>query len=415
MPFALKMPKLSPTMEEGAIAKWHKKEGEFVEADELLLEIATDKATVEHNALDEGWVRKIIKQEGESAQINEPLAILSETKDESLEGFELPKKKVLAPKEQVSAEREKEKTTPSQPAFVPKPVTLKKAPKAGKIIASPLAKKLAKEKGLDLSTVQGSGPGGRITSKDLEKAQPLGIVTFGHSKVPTIASGTYEEIPLTPMRKTIGKRLQESKSFIPHFYVRQRVNASPIIALREQLKALGIKVSYNDLVIRAAALALREHPGVNTGFNSESQSIVWFKTVDISVAVGFEGGLITPILRHADFKDLGELSSEMRTLIEKAREGKLQEEEYIGGSFCISNLGMYGISDFVAVINPPQAAILAVGGIEARPVVEQDCVVAGKTITLTLSADHRVIDGALAAQFLKTLQHLLENPVALTI
>lgn len=421
------MPKLSPTMEEGTIAKWHKKEGEFVHAGELLLEVATDKATVEHSALDEGWLRKIVISEGGSAVVNQPIAIFTEEEKESIEGYKLPEKELAPEQKQEESEapaaqkpQEKQAGGLTQPAFTPEPPLPleKKHPSPlpeGRIHASPLAKRLAEEKGLDLTTVTGSGPGGRITSEDLEKAQPKGVVTFGRRETPSLAPGSYEEIPLSPMRKVIARRLQESKTFIPHFYAKQEINAEPMIALREQLKTFDLKVTYNDLVLRAASLALRQHPEINSGFNSVNQSIIRFQTIDISVAVTVESGLITPIIRHADVKNLGELSSEVRALAAKARSGKLKEEEYKGGSFCISNLGMFGISEFTAVINPPQAAILAIGGIESKAVVRDGQVVPGHTLTLVLSVDHRVIDGADAAKFLKTLQHLLENPVSLTL
>ncbi|NGX53738.1 MAG: Dihydrolipoyllysine-residue acetyltransferase component of pyruvate dehydrogenase complex [Chlamydiae bacterium] len=423
MPFTFTMPKLSPTMDEGTIAKWHKKEGEFVEAGETILEIATDKATVEHTALDEGWLRKILLPEGQNAIVNQPIAIFTETKDESIKDYVPEEIKVEA---KVEAPAEKEKVivaaaTPAGPTFTPEPplekYSLKEvaAIEGERIIASPLAKRLAKEQGLDLTTVKGSGPGGRITSRDLEMAQPAGVVSFGKPESPVLQPGTYEEIPLTPVRKIIAERLQQSKSTIPHFYVKQIVDASPLIALREQLKNLDLKVTFNDMVIRAVALALRKHPNVNTGFHAAHQTIIQFKTIDIAVAVSIEDGLITPIIRHADHKNLGQIAQEIRLLAEKARKGKLSEEEYRGGSFSITNLGMFGITEFGAIINPPQAAILAIGGIEDRPVVKEGQVVAGKTLTLVISADHRVIDGVAAAQFLKTLQQLLENPVALTI
>lgn len=416
------MPKLSPTMEEGTIAKWHKKEGDFVKAGELLLEITTDKATVEHNALDEGYLRKILVKEGDAAQMNQPIAVFTETKDEK---FELPAEE----KKQESKKEEKVAVAKSQKveaAVVSGPHHVPEAPLADysfegqreskeRVKASPLAKKMAKERGLDLTTVKGSGPGGRVTSEDLERAQPEGIVTFGRNEVPREIPGSYDEIKLSPMRKVIAKRLQESKMFIPHFYVTQKIDAMGMINLREQLKNHDLKVTFNDLIIRASALALRQHPKVNSGFNSVNNTQIQFKTIDISVAVAIEDGLITPIVRHADFKNLGEISVEVKQLVKKAQAGKLKETEYKGGSFCISNLGMYGINDFVAVINPPQAAILAVGGIVEEPVVRDGHVVPGKTLTLTLSVDHRVVDGADAAQFMKTLQHLLESPAGLLL
>ncbi|MCH9636139.1 MAG: Dihydrolipoyllysine-residue acetyltransferase component of pyruvate dehydrogenase complex [Chlamydiales bacterium] len=415
----LTMPKLSPTMEEGVIAKWHKSEGDFVAAGELLLEITTDKATVEHNALDEGYLREILVKEGDNAKMNAPIAVMTETKDEK---YELPKEKKSEKKKPVAAAKVQEQESisvsgPKHEPVAPLADYTFEGQREGKqrVVASPLAKKLAKEKGLDLTTVKGTGPGGRITSEDLERAQPEGIVTFGRNEVPREVPGSFEEVKLTPMRKVIGKRLQESKMFIPHFYVTQKVNAQPMIDLRAQLKEHDLKITFNDLIIRATALALRKHPKVNAGYNSVNDTLIQFKTVDIAIAVAIEDGLITPIVRHADYKNLGEISLEVKHLAKKAQAGKLMETEYKGGSFCISNLGMYGITEFVAVINPPQAAILAIGGIEEEPVVENGHVVPGKRLTLTLSADHRVVDGADAAQFMKTIQHLLENPSGLLI
>jgi pyruvate dehydrogenase E2 component (dihydrolipoamide acetyltransferase) len=431
MPFTLTMPKLSPTMEEGTIAKWRKKEGDYVNAGDVLFEVATDKATVEHSALDAGFIRKILIREGESAIVNQPLAILTEKKEESIEGYEpegtLPKAAASKP---VSAEEPShEASAPvsskpaaagamAQPAFVPEPPLAHYSlpgPVEGRRAASPLAKKLAKEKGIDLTTVKGSGPYGRIMSRDLEMGQPAAPVTFGRQETPTIAPGTYEEIPLSHIRKIIGQRLQESKTFIPHFYTSQEILVDKMVNLRAELSTAGLKVSYNDFVLRASALALREHPEVNSGFNTVNQSIIRFKTIDISVAVSVPIGLITPIIRHADFKNLGQLSSEMRVLATKARDGKLTRDEYTGGSFTVSNLGMFGISEFVAIINPPQAAILAVGGIEDRAIVKGGQIVPGKTMRVTLSADHRVLDGTDAAKFLKTLQKYLENPSLLLL
>lgn len=437
MPFTLTMPKLSPTMVEGTIAKWHKKVGDFIEADELLLEVATDKATVEYNALDSGWIRKILVQDGQEAMVNQPIAILSEEKNESIEGY-LPEGAApkSMPQAAASAERAPQKAetqvveTPNmsaslgtalkQPTFVPE-APLEKAdfwrPDSDRlrIKASPLAKKIAKEKGLDLSTIKGTGPRDRIVSSDLSKAQATGLVVFGKNERPQEAPGSYTEEALSPMRKVISQRLQEAKSYIPHFYVSLKINPEPMMAVREQLKNNGIKVTFNDFIVRASALALRQHPNVNSGFNSVTNSIVRFKTIDISIAVSLPAGLITPIIRHADFKNLGELSMEVKELAARAKEGKLEAHEYKGGSFTISNLGMYGVSDFIAIINPPQAAILAVSGILAVPVVREGQIVSGSEMTLTLSGDHRVIDGVAGAEFLKTLQKLLENPSVLLV
>lgn len=438
MPFTLTMPKLSPTMEEGTIAKWHKKVGDFIEADELLLEVSTDKATVEYNALDSGWIRKILVGDGEEAMVNQPIAILTEDKKESIENYKpvgVAAKGAEPAEAKANVEDKNEgstseatapaKAAPAAPAmrqasFAPE-APLENVPfwrPSGdnpRIKASPLAKKLAKDKGLDLSTIKGTGPGNRIVSSDLSKAQANGVVAFGRNEQPTEAPGSYEEEALTPMRKVISQRLQEAKSYIPHFYVSLKINPQAMMDLREQLKSGGIKVTFNDFIVRASALALRKHPNVNSGFNTVTNSIVRFKTIDISIAVSLPAGLITPIVRHADFKNLGELSMEVKELAGRAKEGKLEAHEYKGGSFTISNLGMYGVSEFIAIINPPQAAILAVSGILPVPVVKDGQVVPGHEMTLTLSGDHRVIDGVAGAEFLKTLQGLLENPALLIV
>ncbi len=427
MPFTVTMPKLSPTMEEGTITKWHKKEGDHVKAGDVLFEVATDKATVEHNALDPGYLRKILIGNGKDAVVNQPIAIFTVKQDESIEGYKPegapPKQAAPAPTAEKKAEAHAPAAAPKaagamqQPAFVPEPpLSHYVFPQPAKEQrASPLAKKLAQEKGVDLTTVKGTGPQHRVMSRDLNLAQPDAVVAFGRQDVPKIAPGTYEEEALSPMRKIVGQRLQESKTFIPHFYVTQDVNVAALSTIRDHLKNVGVKVSFNDLIVRATAIALRKHPEINSGYNSVNASLIRFKTIDISIAVTVNGGLITPIIRHADYKNVGQISTETKTLALRAREGKLAREEYVGGSFTISNLGMFGVSEFIAVINPPQAAILAVGGMEEKPVVKNGHVVPGKLMRLTLSADHRVIDGADAAKFLKTLQFYLENPSMLLV
>lgn len=415
-------------MEEGTIAKWHKKVGEKVEAGEILVEITTDKATVEYNALDEGFLRKRVVEEGGTAHINDPIAVFTETAEESIEGYttEAVKTKLSEEEKKEKVETEEKKPVEKKvaqmlgaPAFIPEPPLERYefpfSRGTGKTKASPLAKKLAKEQGLDLTTVKGTGPQGRVTSKDLKKAQKLFPSSSKQKEIPTIVPGSFDEIPLSPMRKAIGTRLQQSKSFIPHFYVRQEINVDALVGIREELKAAEFKITYNDFCIRAVALALKEHPEVNSGFNSLNQSIISFKTIDIAVAVTIEAGLITPIIRHADYKTIGEISVEMKELAERAKKGKLKPEEYKGGSFTISNLGMYGVSDFVAVINPPQSAILAISGIEDCIRLKNGNVIPGKKMNITLSADHRVIDGSLAGRFIKTVQKYLENPSLLLI
>lgn len=431
MPFTLTMPKLSPTMESGMIAAWHKKVGDRVEAGDLLMEVATDKATVEFNAIDSGFIRQILIPEGKEAIVNQAIAIMTEKKDESIEGYKPEGETAKAPEvkkealkeakeapEQEPAPKQSAKAPLQQPVFAPEPpLAFEPSEEISetRLFASPLARKLAKEKGLDISTVKGTGPNGRIMARDLEMAQPEGVVNFGRRTGPTVAPGTYELEALTPMRRVIAQRLQEAKSFVPHFYVTQVINAEPIASLREQLVNLGLKVTINDLVVKACALALKQHPIVNSGFDSANQAVIRFKTIDIAVAVTVSGGLITPIVRHADFKNVGEISVEVRNLAKRAKDGKLEAHEYKGGSFTVSNLGMYGVTEFSAIINPPQAAILAVSGIQDVPVVRNGSVVPGKTMAITLSVDHRVIDGVAAAEFIKTVQKLLENPAGLIL
>ncbi len=398
MPFTVYMPKLSPTMTEGVIAKWHKKEGDRVESGDVLLEISTDKATVEHAALDEGYLRTIIGKEGDKVQVNDPIAIFTESADESIEGYtakplgqKAPKAAEAAPKkEAVQAAKEEKKVTEER------------------ILASPLAKKLAKDKQIDLSQVEGSGPRGRIMSRDLEKA-PQAAVSAVKAPLKAREATTFE--PLTPMRAVIGARLQESKSTIPHFYVRQEIDAQPISQLREELKRLEKNVTINDFIVKAVAIALKKHPEVNSGYDAQKKAAIRYAHTDISVAVTIPGGLITPIVMDASNKSLSEISQEVKLLAAKAREGKLKPEEYQGGSFTISNLGMFGIDEMTAIINPPQGAILGVGAASDVPVVKNGQVVPGKRMTLTLSCDHRIIDGAEAAQFMRTLRQLIENPI----
>jgi pyruvate dehydrogenase E2 component (dihydrolipoyllysine-residue acetyltransferase) len=427
MPFTLTMPKLTPTMEEGTIAKWEKKEGDRVEMGEAILEIATDKATVEHNAIDEGYLRKILVQEGDECVVGQPIAIFTEEKDESIEGYvpegvtptEAPKEEKAAPTAEAPPPPPKTAGGLAQPAIRPAPpVTDYHFPAPGpreRLVASPLARKLAEEHHVDLSAIEGTGPGGRIVARDVETAPSSGVVAFGSQARPTIPPGSYEEEKLSPMRRVVGQRLQEAKTFVPHFYVTQVIDAEPIVNLRAQLKEYGLRVSVNDLIVRATALALREKPTLNSGFNSADNTIIRFKTIDIAIAVSMPDGLITPVVRHADYKNVGQLGAEIRELAGRGRKGKLTAEEYTGGSITISNLGMYGVSDFIAVINPPQSSILAVGGILDVPVIKDGVVVPGKTMSLTISADHRVVDGADAADFLQTLKRYLENPSPLVI
>jgi len=412
------MPKLSPTMSEGTIAKWHKKVGDFVEAGDLLLEIATDKATVEHNALDPGFLRKILCNPGEKAAVNAPLAILTENEKESIDGYEpegvvapAPKSvTAAAPKPVVAPVKPVAKAAPA-PVAAPKPVA--PAPKAVKpqekeathVLASPLAKTLAKERGIDINRVKGTGPHGRILSRDLDRANLPQIQESEEE------SQEHEEIALTPMRKVIAERLQFAKSTIPHFYVRMEVDVDALVKLREETKKFEMNVTVNDFIVKACAIALKRHPGVNASFDQDRDVIIRHSSVDLAIAVTIQGGLITPIVRHSEKKSLLQLSKEVKTLAGRAKEGKLTPEEYQGGSFTISNLGMFGVADFQAIVNPPQAAILAVGAVQEKPIVKNGAIAVGKILNLTLSCDHRAVDGSDAAQFLQTMKQLLENPI----
>ena len=430
MPFTITMPKLSPTMQDGTIAKWHKKIGDKIQAGDLLIEVATDKATVEYHALDDGFLRFIIIDEGQSGSVNDPIAIISEKPDENIESY---KTNLLQKTPEVKTTQKPQQNAPAPQAQEIKPATLQVAQftpeppltnykfpfptedRDKKASASPLAKKIAKEKGLDLNSVKGSGPNGRITSKDLPLAGQDLVVSFAPCAKPKYLAGSFEEKPLTPMRKVIAERLQMSKNSIPHIYIKQQVDASALVVIREQLKAGGQNITINDLIVRACALALKEHPNCNVGFNSATQSIIYFKTIDISVAVSLDEGLITPIIRYADFKNLGEISIEIKDLATRAKNGKLKPEEYKGGSFTVSNLGKFAIDEFSAIINPPQAMILAAAAIKDSPIVKNGAVTIAKTMNLTVSADHRALDGADVAIWLKTLQKYLENPALLLV
>lgn len=424
MPITITMPALSPTMTDGVIAKWLKNEGDLVNADDPLCEITTDKSTVEYQSLDKGYLRKILVPDGGTASVNQPIGILAETMEEDI-SQSLPKeepKQEQAPEQKEDTAQKESAPTPQQAGglsvmrFTPSPprTHYTQERKDTPQFVSPLARKIAKERNLDLTSVTGSGPNGRIVSSDLQFAQESGPVVHSE-EAPTIPPGTYEEIPLTPMRKAIGERLQAAKISIPHFYVTDNAHVDNLMATRSQLKEAGIKVSFNDFVIRATALALRAHPEINMGYNSENETLIKFKTIDISLAVSISDGLITPIIVHADYKSLVDLSREAKELATAAKNSTLTPEQYQGGSFTLSNLGMFGIECFDAVINPPQAGILAIGGIKEVPIVQDGAIRVGHTMALTLSGDHRVIDGKDGAVFLKTIVQYLENPAILLV
>ncbi len=426
------MPALSPTMEEGTLAKWLVKEGDEVKSGDILAEIETDKATMEFEAVDEGIVGKILIAEGTSGvKVNTPIAVLVE-EGESADAAPAPK---AAAKAEAAAPA-KADTTPAAAASAAAPAPA--APKSGgkRVIASPLARRLAKEQGIDIATLTGTGPHGRIVKADVEAAAKGGAAKPAAAPpaapapaapaMPTGPSAStvakmyegreYEEVALDGMRKTIAARLTEAKQTIPHFYLRRDVQLDNLMKFRSQLnaqlEARGVKLSVNDFIIKACALALQDVPNANAVWAGDR--ILKLKPSDVAVAVAIEGGLFTPVLRDAEKKTLSALSAEMKDLAARARTRKLAPHEYQGGSFAISNLGMFGIDNFDAVINPPHGAILAVGAGVRKPVVKADGEIGVATVmSMTLSVDHRVIDGALGAEVLKAIVDYLENPMAM--
>jgi pyruvate dehydrogenase E2 component (dihydrolipoamide acetyltransferase) len=425
MPTEILMPALSPTMEEGTLAKWLVKEGDTVAAGDILAEIETDKATMEFEAVDEGVIGKILVPAGtEGVKVNAPIAVLLEDGESASD--------IAAPK--AAAAPAAAPAAPAAAAAAPAPA----APKAAtgeRIFASPLARRIAAQKGLDLAAVPGSGPHGRIVKADVEGASaapkaaapaaaPAAAAT--PAAAPTgpstdIVLKTYEgrpftEVKLDGMRKTIATRLSEAKQTVPHFYLRRDIELDALMAFRAQLnaglEARGVKLSVNDFVIKACALALQQVPAANAAWAGDR--VLQFEKSDVAVAVAIEGGLFTPVLRDSETKTLSALSTEMKDLAARARNRKLAPHEYQGGSFAISNLGMFGIDNFDAIINPPHAAILAVGAGVKKPVVKADGSVGVATVmSVTLSVDHRVIDGALGANLLQAIKDNLENPIAM--
>jgi pyruvate dehydrogenase E2 component (dihydrolipoamide acetyltransferase) len=409
----IEMPKLSDTMTEGTVVKWHKAIGDTVEIGDVLADIETDKAVMELEAFEEGTLKEIYIEEGGKVQLGQKLALLlkaGETQKETTTG----KLGVAAPKTASST-----KPAPSAPESVPavKPEAKSSGAEAERKKASPLAKKIAGAKGVDLAGIEGSGPGGRVIAKDVEgfSGPPVSKTT-----VPPIAAPQAEKrIPLSGMRKVIAERLLASKTQIPHFYLNIEIDASELLRTRAQLnehleKNGGGKLSINDLVLKAAVAAAVKNPRVNASFAGDS--LVEYGDVHLSVAVAIEDGLVTPVIREAQKKSLFEISNAVKDLATRARTKKLKPEEYQGGTITVSNLGSYGIDNFFAVINPPQAIILAIGAIVKKPVVNaQDQIVAGHRMSIGLSADHRVVDGAIGAQYLAELRRLLENPVLLLL
>jgi pyruvate dehydrogenase E2 component (dihydrolipoamide acetyltransferase) len=441
MPIKILMPALSPTMEQGSLTKWLVKEGDIVASGDLLAEIETDKATMEFEAVDEGVIGKILIPEGsQDVAVNTPIAILLD-EGETADGPDQP---APAPTSAVTPQAEAPSDNKQTTAEQSTPATASAAPfrqpnaQADRVFATPLARRIAADKGLNLKEITGSGPKGRIVKADVEHATAAALApatntssTTSSSEKIAISSGlttetvlkmyqdrAFEEIKLDGMRKIIAARLTEAKQTIPHFYLRRDIQLDALLALRSelnsQLAVRDVKLSVNDFIIKAAALALQSVPAANAVWAGDR--VLQLKPSDIAVAVAIEGGLFTPVLKDADSKSLSTLSAQMKDMAARARGKKLAPHEYQGGSFAISNLGMFGVDNFDAVINPPHGAILAVGAGKKRPVVAPDGSLGVATVmSVTMSVDHRAIDGALGAQLLQAIVDNLENPLTMLV
>ena len=427
MPIEILMPALSPTMTEGNLAKWIKKEGDKIKSGQVIAEIETDKATMEVEAVDEGILGKILVAEGsQGVKVNALIAlILADGEDKAvLENYKAEVQEAKNPEPQktqaATVPAAPAVALPAAPAFTPPPsfapTSGTQSMATGKVFASPLAKRVAADYGLDLRMVQGTGPHGRIVRSDVEKAKTSGAGARGFIyRNPQ----EYLSVPNNNMRKVIAKRLTESKQFVPHFYLTVSVELDKLLEVRKELNAEAevlaakegkpaYKLSVNDMVIKATALGLKRIPNANAMWTDEA--ILKFNNIDISVAVAIDGGLITPIIRNADQKSLMTISGEMKDLAARAKAGKLKPEEFQGGGFSISNLGMYGVKHFAAIVNPPQGCILAVGAGEERVVVKKGQMTIANVMDVTLSVDHRVVDGALGAEFLGAFKRYIESP-----
>ncbi|WP_071798669.1 pyruvate dehydrogenase complex dihydrolipoamide acetyltransferase [Natronohydrobacter thiooxidans] len=436
MPTEILMPALSPTMEEGTLAKWLVKEGDSVASGDVIAEIETDKATMEFEAVDEGVVGKILIEAGtDGVKVNTPIAVLLE-EGESADAIGTSAAPATEAKADTGA-----KAAPAGETKAPVSPAPASAPRADgtRIFASPLARRIAAEKGLDLGQISGSGPHGRIVKADVADAKPAAAPAQAAAPAAAPAAAApakaalaagpsadqvarmyegrdYEEVALDGMRKTVAARLTEAKQTIPHFYLRREVQLDALMAFRadlnKQLESRGVKLSVNDFIIKASAMALQAVPGCNAVWSGDR--MLRLKPSDVAVAVAVEGGLFTPVLKDAHLKSLSALSAEMKDLAGRARNKKLAPHEYVGGSMAISNLGMFGVENFDAVINPPHGSILAVGAGIKKPVIGKDGAVTVATVmSMTLSVDHRVIDGALGAEFLQQVVALLENPITM--
>lgn len=445
MPVNITMPALSPTMEEGNLAKWLVKEGDTVKAGDVIAEIETDKATMEVEAVDEGVVAKLVVPAGtEAVKVNAVIAILAEEGEDV--GAAASGAGAAAPAKAEAAPAPKTEAAPAAASAAPAGSTAASAQTPAdssgeRVFASPLARRLAKDAGLDIKAVTGSGPKGRVVKSDVEKAVSTGgakaaapASAASAAPAPTLAKGaseeavlknfaegSYELVPHDGMRKTIAKRLQESKQTIPHFYVSVDCELDALLALRAQLNAAapekdgrpGYKLSVNDMVIKALALALRDVPDANVSWTDTN--MVKHKHADVGVAVSIPGGLITPIIRMAETKSLSTISNEMKDLGKRAKDRKLKPEEYQGGTTAVSNMGMMGVKSFSAVVNPPHATILAVGAGEERVVVKNGEMKIANVMTVTLSTDHRCVDGALGAELLGAFKRYIENPMGMLV
>jgi pyruvate dehydrogenase E2 component (dihydrolipoamide acetyltransferase) len=421
------MEALSPTMEEGQLVQWLKSEGDQISNGDVLAEIETDKATMELVARGNGVLRKIFVEAGGVAPVGSVIAVIAGSDEDisGIEGHSGGTATAVAEPPAEPAKKEKEAkpvaaSAPPEPAPKPAAAAGAAAPSTagngGRVKASPLARRLAEEMGVDISRVEGSGPGGRVVKRDIEAAKAAGVPA--PSVAAWVPDGTeYEDVPTSQMRKTIAKRLVQSLGPVPTFYLTVDVDMTRVLEARESINAMlekdGLKVSINDIVLKAVAGALRRHPECNAQWNESH--VRRFNAVHLGVAVAVDDGLITPVVRDAHAKGIARIGAEVRELAGRAREKKLKPEEYTGATFSVSNLGMFGIHEFTAIINPPEAGILAVGGIEETPVVVDGQVTVQPRMRVTMSCDHRVIDGATGAQFLQTLRAMLEEPTAILL
>lgn len=421
------MPKLSDTMTEGVVAEWHKKVGDAVKSGELLAEIETDKATMEFESFYDGVLLHIGVEKGKTAPVNALLAIIGEKGEDikSLIGSSAGKAEAAPAEEKKEEKKADEPKKEEAKAEEKAPAAVASAPKTttpavsntstnGRILASPLAKKLAEEKGVDLSFVTGTGEGGRITKRDVDHYVPYDAPARPAATSGAAMSESFTDEPVSQMRKTISRRLGESKFTAPHFYLTISLDMDNAIAARKSMNSNeGVKVSFNDMVIKAVSMALRKHPAINSSWMGDV--IRRNNHVHIGVAVAVEEGLLVPVIRFADSKGLSQIGEEVKVLAQKAKDKKLQPSEWEGNTFTISNLGMFGIEQFTAIINSPDSCILAVGGISQEPVVKNGQVVPGNIMKVTLSCDHRVVDGATGAAFLQTFKQYMENPVMMLV